>query len=47
MNNLFVCIDFEDCWSGVRFKGEWTRANSGGTPIKGTDLANKEWAKNP
>ena len=46
-NNLFVCIKFGDEYSGYRFFGAWTEANSGGTPLKNTDDANKLWAENP
>lgn len=23
-NNIFVCVDFDDKWTGVRFTSEWT-----------------------
>ena len=46
-NNLFVCKDFIDSWSGYRFRGAWTEQNCGGTPISGKQEANESWAKNP
>ena len=46
-NNLFICIKFGDEYSGYSFKGAWTEANSGGTPLKNTPESNKLWADNP
>jgi hypothetical protein len=44
---LFVCIKFGEEFSGWRFHGAWTEANSGGTPLSNTEKANKLWADNP
>ena len=46
-NNLFLCIDFPDSWSGVRFVGNWTEQSAGGTPITGKKAACDLWAHNP
>ena len=46
-DNLFVCIKFGKEYSGYYFKGAWTEANSGGTPLKNTKEANKMWSENP
>ncbi len=46
-NNLFLCIDFPDSWSGVRFVGNWTEQSAGGTPITGKKEACDLWALNP
>lgn len=46
-NNLFICLKFPDAWSGYRFQGAWTEANSGGTPLKNTPENNALWATNP
>lgn len=33
-NVLFMNIDFPDRWTGVRFRSQWTKQNSGGLPTK-------------
>lgn len=46
-NNMFICIDFEDEWDGVRFFSEWTEETSGGTPSPMTVENREKWARNP
>jgi len=46
-DNLFNSIKFSDEYSGFQFKGAWTEANAGGTPLKNTEEANRMWAENP
>ena len=33
-STLFLNVDFPDEWTGVRFKSEWNKGNSGGLPNK-------------
>ena len=46
-NNLFACINFPNHWTGGRFSGEWSKTNSGGTPMKPSEDAFQKWACNP
>jgi calpain-11 len=31
-NNMYVCVDFPDYWSGVRYNSEWDRSCAAGIP---------------
>ncbi|CAG9315691.1 unnamed protein product [Blepharisma stoltei] len=46
-DNLYACVDFPDEWWGVRFRGAWTRENSGGVPTTPNKAHAERWAKNP
>jgi Ca2+-binding EF-hand superfamily protein len=46
-DNINICKNFPDHWSGLRFRGEWTSNNSGGTPIKPQPELLKAYAQNP
>jgi hypothetical protein len=46
-NNMYICLDFPDEWSGVRFKGRWTKECSGGLPSPMTEENMVRWGKNP
>jgi len=46
-NNMFVCIDFPEKWTGIRFTSEWTPECSGGTPSPMTEENKTKWALNP
>jgi len=46
-NNLFCCIDFPPHWTGIRYKANWTDANSGGIPMPRTEESLKRFSKNP
>ncbi|CAG9329641.1 unnamed protein product [Blepharisma stoltei] len=46
-DNLFSCVDFPDQWWGVRFQGQWTQQNSGGTPAKMSKANCERWGSNP
>ena len=39
-NRIFVVNDFPDDWSAIRFRSEWTKANSGGLPLRKTKEEN-------
>lgn len=46
-NNVYVCLDFPESWSGIRFRGEWDKTNSGGLPSPMTEENMIKWARNP
>ena len=46
-STLFLNVDFPDEWTGVRFKSEWNKGNSGGLPNKMTPQILRRYAKNP
>lgn len=47
-NSLFVCIDFPNSWSGIRYTGNWDSKCAGGLPIPLSDAnKRKSFAKNP
>jgi len=46
-NSIFMCVDFPNERSGVRFINKCTAYTSGGTPSPLTEEKKKLWAKNP
>ena len=46
-NNIFFCQNFPPNFYGVRFYDEWTKENSGGLPLHGTNEEFKNFFKNP
>ena len=46
-HNLFCCIDFPEEWSGIRIFDQWTEDSAGGTPMRPSEAALRNWATNP
>ncbi|CDW83096.1 cysteine protease family c02 [Stylonychia lemnae] len=46
-NNMYICVDFPDDWTGIRFKGCWDETCSGGIPSPMTVENMQRWGKNP
>lgn len=46
-NNMFVCVDFKDNWTGLRFFSEWTTKESWGVASNKNPASMTEYAKNP
>ena len=46
-NNMYICLDFPDNWSAIRYKAAWDATCSGGIPSPMNEENKKNWAKNP
>jgi hypothetical protein len=46
-STLFINNDFPEDWTGVRFRSEWTKQNSGGLPNSYTRDVLERYAHNP
>ncbi len=46
-NNMYICVDFADNWSAIRYRGTWDNSCSGGVPSPMTPENMKRWGKNP
>ncbi len=46
-NNMYICVDFPDEWSGIRYQSAWDELCSGGLPNPLNEQKRVQWAKNP
>lgn len=46
-NNMFICVDFPDEWSGIRYNAEWNATCSGGLFNPYNEQNFVKWAQNP
>jgi hypothetical protein len=44
---MYVCVDFPENWSGIRYFSEWDENTSGGIPTPMNEENRVRWAKNP
>jgi hypothetical protein len=44
---MYICVDFPESWSAIRFDGAWDKTCSGGLPSPMTPENMKRWALNP
>ena len=46
-NKLFICVDFPPDYIGIRYHGRWTKTETGGLPINGTQKECEDFSNNP